>query len=297
MPLAKSTSPFFSDRLPSIFTADSNAASWRSVLKMLNSLSSAVYAAPVSASLSSPVLPLAVPVSDAVKPRITLPSTSRSAVKSCRTSRLVVYVITATRSDGVIWVLTNFMAACCARIWSATGMPAWSKNITIKRRSLYFTSPALAGAMALAAFTGAAAGVASGFTAAAAPGAAAVVSSAASSSRWNSKTLTCCALPSSVMVKSVGLSPSSGAPFLSLAETFTTTNRSEEHTSELQSPCNLVCRLLLDKKTFVAQTHEARDHFPSARYGQLYTAGISYRQLSCFFAGDRSSRRYSFHYV
>src|SRR5256885_12322435 len=25
--------------------------------------------------------------------------------------------------------------------------------------------------------------------------------------------------------------------------------RSEEHTSELQSPCNLVCRLLLDKKT------------------------------------------------
>src|SRR5256885_6891611 len=27
--------------------------------------------------------------------------------------------------------------------------------------------------------------------------------------------------------------------------------RSEEHTSELQSPCNLVCRLLLEKKTFV----------------------------------------------
>src|SRR5256885_8674331 len=25
-------------------------------------------------------------------------------------------------------------------------------------------------------------------------------------------------------------------------------NRSEEHTSELQSPCNLVCRLLLEKK-------------------------------------------------
>src|SRR6266446_8703456 len=28
----------------------------------------------------------------------------------------------------------------------------------------------------------------------------------------------------------------------------TSTNRSEEHTSELQSPCNLVCRLLLEKK-------------------------------------------------
>src|SRR5256885_4948113 len=27
-------------------------------------------------------------------------------------------------------------------------------------------------------------------------------------------------------------------------------DRSEEHTSELQSPCNLVCRLLLDKKTY-----------------------------------------------
>src|SRR2546426_6924160 len=29
---------------------------------------------------------------------------------------------------------------------------------------------------------------------------------------------------------------------------FTTRTRSEEHTSELQSPCNLVCRLLLEKK-------------------------------------------------
>src|SRR5256885_7412844 len=27
--------------------------------------------------------------------------------------------------------------------------------------------------------------------------------------------------------------------------------RSEEHTSELQSPCNLVCRLLLEKKNHV----------------------------------------------
>src|SRR5256885_10058529 len=30
--------------------------------------------------------------------------------------------------------------------------------------------------------------------------------------------------------------------------------RSEEHTSELQSPCNLVCRLLLEKKKKKAQT-------------------------------------------
>src|SRR3989454_1887845 len=30
--------------------------------------------------------------------------------------------------------------------------------------------------------------------------------------------------------------------------------RSEEHTSELQSPCNLVCRLLLEKKKKKTQT-------------------------------------------
>src|SRR5256885_11403143 len=31
--------------------------------------------------------------------------------------------------------------------------------------------------------------------------------------------------------------------------------RSEEHTSELQSPCNLVCRLLLEKKTTTSASH------------------------------------------
>src|SRR5256885_9194270 len=31
--------------------------------------------------------------------------------------------------------------------------------------------------------------------------------------------------------------------------------RSEEHTSELQSPCNLVCRLLLEKKKKVRHAH------------------------------------------
>src|SRR2546426_5548123 len=35
-----------------------------------------------------------------------------------------------------------------------------------------------------------------------------------------------------------------GEPALGLHEV----DRSEEHTSELQSPCNLVCRLLLEKK-------------------------------------------------
>src|SRR3989454_2586242 len=34
------------------------------------------------------------------------------------------------------------------------------------------------------------------------------------------------------------------------------TTRSEEHTSELQSPCNLVCRLLLEKKKKKINTRE-----------------------------------------
>src|SRR3989454_8723469 len=34
--------------------------------------------------------------------------------------------------------------------------------------------------------------------------------------------------------------------------------RSEEHTSELQSPCNLVCRLLLEKKKHKTHTSEGR---------------------------------------
>src|SRR5256885_3016320 len=33
--------------------------------------------------------------------------------------------------------------------------------------------------------------------------------------------------------------------------------RSAEHTSELQSPCNLVCRLLLEKKTAISPAHDA----------------------------------------
>src|SRR5256885_10736108 len=38
-----------------------------------------------------------------------------------------------------------------------------------------------------------------------------------------------------------------------LADTFDAafSKRSEEHTSELQSPCNLVCRLLLEKTEFI----------------------------------------------
>src|SRR2546426_5109246 len=42
--------------------------------------------------------------------------------------------------------------------------------------------------------------------------------------------------------------------------------RSEEHTSELQSPCNLVCRLLLEKKkkNIGSRPHEPSKHLDSA---------------------------------
>src|SRR5256885_3658258 len=41
----------------------------------------------------------------------------------------------------------------------------------------------------------------------------------------------------------------SGNPYTESGE------RSEEHTSELQSPCNLVCRLLLEKKKNTKNNH------------------------------------------
>src|SRR2546426_9062051 len=48
------------------------------------------------------------------------------------------------------------------------------------------------------------------------------------------------------MLKKWNLALITGSWLLSIFGTFIT--RSEEHTSELQSPCNLVCRLLLEKK-------------------------------------------------
>src|SRR5256885_13042268 len=51
--------------------------------------------------------------------------------------------------------------------------------------------------------------------------------------------------------------------------------RSEEHTSELQSPCNLVCRLLLEKKKkILLYTHSTLSH--------AYVACIrSYMSIAC----------------
>src|ERR1022692_1341563 len=44
--------------------------------------------------------------------------------------------------------------------------------------------------------------------------------------------------------------------------------RSEEHTSELQSPCNLVCRLLLEKKKRLERIRSRRRASPRTPRGQ-----------------------------
>src|SRR5256885_10723152 len=52
--------------------------------------------------------------------------------------------------------------------------------------------------------------------------------------------------------------------------------RSEEHTSELQSPCNLVCRLLLEKKNNIVidnGTHlHVRSQLPHVHYSVMHRA-------------------------
>src|SRR5256885_11559054 len=49
-------------------------------------------------------------------------------------------------------------------------------------------------------------------------------------------------------------------PIVRLESVEVGTPRSEEHTSELQSPCNLVCRLLLEKKKHYHVRRETRRH-------------------------------------
>src|SRR2546426_2491308 len=59
--------------------------------------------------------------------------------------------------------------------------------------------------------------------------------------------------PYTTLFRSSALSPACSTPPDNLRQTAPVRGacpslRSEEHTSELQSPCNLVCRLLLEKK-------------------------------------------------
>src|SRR5256885_4942920 len=65
--------------------------------------------------------------------------------------------------------------------------------------------------------------------------------------------------PAAVQAAMASESASAQAPrFLPITETYVP--RSEEHTSELQSPCNLVCRLLLEKKKNHRAHVPAPDH-------------------------------------
>src|SRR5256885_13211451 len=69
--------------------------------------------------------------------------------------------------------------------------------------------------------------------------------------------------PEVVTVSSSGLATAVSAGVATVTATIENTSatatvtRSEEHTSELQSPCNLVCRLLLEKKN---RTRDAARH-------------------------------------
>src|SRR2546426_8888253 len=73
-----------------------------------------------------------------------------------------------------------------------------------------------------------------------------------------------------LLARAVALDPSFAAAHAQLARAYglrvsqlaredTAALRSEEHTSELQSPCNLVCRLLLEKKKKKQNKYDQRD--------------------------------------
>src|ERR1039457_1791890 len=55
--------------------------------------------------------------------------------------------------------------------------------------------------------------------------------------------------------------PVMNPPMTALESSIDFENRSEEHTSEFQSPCNIVCRLLLEKKKRTVE--RVREPYPS----------------------------------
>src|SRR5256885_3968697 len=58
-------------------------------------------------------------------------------------------------------------------------------------------------------------------------------------------------------------------------------HRSEEHTSELQSPCNLVCRLLLEKKKQDDQDGQVVDSYPTRRVVCSPSCLLAYAAAVC----------------
>src|SRR5256885_6597733 len=64
--------------------------------------------------------------------------------------------------------------------------------------------------------------------------------------------------PYTTLFRSAGAAPAAEDSLLEIIQfliDFQKRVRSEEHTSELQSPCNLVCRLLLEKKKKCESDH------------------------------------------
>src|SRR5256885_3597929 len=59
-------------------------------------------------------------------------------------------------------------------------------------------------------------------------------------------------------------------------------SRSEEHTSELQSPCNLVCRLLLEKKKKFRANRDSM-----IKYNKVYRSLRICHDLSLVFRPDK----------
>src|ERR1039457_4798066 len=62
--------------------------------------------------------------------------------------------------------------------------------------------------------------------------------------------------------------------------------RSEEHTSELQSPCNLVCRLLFEKKK--------TKHTSAVRFVLLHYGRDTRSRARCYLRIERRVRHYGF---
>src|SRR5256885_9850236 len=106
-----------------------------------------------------------------------------------------------------------------------------------------------------------------------------------------------------ILAQSVASSFSDGMTnsSLSFKAVVTTTLRSEEHTSELQSPCNLVCRLLLEKKTrnqSALKTHRCSPRLkgrllnyrrPACNRPRRYTYNISSSTDSCSTPRNKST--------
>src|ERR1039457_6914386 len=66
------------------------------------------------------------------------------------------------------------------------------------------------------------------------------------------------------------------------------TIRSEEHTSELQSPCNLVCRLLLEKKTIIC----SRGRYCPSRNSKERSRCSAPHRGWCWLPDGRNCRRF-----